>query len=68
MPVKDGRYMFRDSTVFPDHIPTTIYTTEAGTKIAAWGGTTVFWGGPHGGSIYIGKMRYIRLDAKRRKP
>lgn len=68
MPVKDGRYMFRDSTVFHDHVPTTIQTYEDGTKVALGGGVTVIWGGPNKGSIYIGKMRYIRLDAKRRKP
>jgi hypothetical protein len=67
MPVKDGWYMFRDSTVFPDHVPTTIQTDADGTRIALGGGVTTMWNDAKGYGIYIGKMRYIRLDGKRRK-
>lgn len=67
MPTKDGVYLFRNSTVFPDYVPTTIYTTATGVNVAAWGCATVFWGGPHRMSIHIGKMRYRRLDVEGRK-
>ena len=59
--------MFRDSTVFPDHVPTTIQTSEDGTRIALGGGATTMWNDAKGYGLYIGKMRYIRLDTKRRK-